>query len=474
MRKSLATGLSARLLLLTAAFVMLAEVLIYVPSIANFRKSWLEERLRAGQIAALALEATADYMVSDELAMDLLGTAGVKAVVLKRGGARKLILGDDMPKHIAAVYDLRDADPLMLIDDAFATMGLGDNALIQVTGDTRQGLGQYVQIILPVQALRAAMFTYSRNILILSVVISLIAAGLVYVSLNWLLVRPIRRVTASLTAFRGAPEAITSRLTPSARSDEIGVAERALSAMQDDLRAALTQKTRLANLGTAISKINHDLRNILASAQLMTDRLGEIDDPAVRTITPRFVHALDRAIALCTQTLAYGRAEEAAPEVWRFALRPLVDDVGAALGLQPHDANEDSGPRWCNEVAPDFMADADPDQLFRVLLNLGRNAADAITKVRQPTPHCEIRVSASKLGGTIAIDMADNGPGLTARAREHLFEPFTGSARAGGTGLGLAIAKELAESHGGTIELVTSGPEGTTFRVTLPLRPELD
>jgi len=453
---------------------MVAEVFIYVPSIANFRKSWLEEHLRTGQIAALALEATADYMVSEELAKDLLDTAGVEAVVLKRGGARKLILGDEMPKNIAAVYDLRDADPMTLVADAFATMGLADRALIQVTGKTREGLGEYAQIILRAGGLKDAMVIYSRNILILSVVISLITAGFVYVTLSWLLVRPIRRVTASLTAFRSAPEAITSRITPSSRSDEIGVAERELAAMQDELRNALAQKTRLANLGTAVSKINHDLRNILASAQLMTDRLREIDDPAVKTITPRFVHALDRAIALCTHTLTYGRAEEAAPEVRRLALRPLVDDVGASLGLNPLDADEPGGPRWCNEVDADLQVDADPDQLFRILLNLGRNAADAIAKVRHPTPHCQITVTARKANGMTAIDVADNGPGLSARAREHLFEPFTGSAKAGGTGLGLAIAKELAEAHGGSIELVRSGPEGTTFRINLPIRPELD
>jgi len=459
---------------LTVAFVMLAEILIFVPSIANFRKSWLEEHMRAAQIAALALEATADFMVSDELAHDLLGTAGIEAVVLKRGDARKLILGDDMPGGIAAAYDLRTDGPLTLIMDAFATFSIDDIELLQVTGHARSGLGDYAQVIMKAGPLRKAMLVYSRNILILSVMISLITAGLVYFSLNWLMVRPIRRITTNLMAFAKSPEAVTSRITPSGRRDEIGVVEQELATMQDELRGALNQKTRLANLGTAVAKINHDLRNILASAQLMTDRLTTVDDPTVRAVTPRFMHAVDRAIALCQRSLAYGRAEEPVPEVRRLALRPMVEDVGHSLGLDAPGDDGVSGPLICHDVADDFRVDADADQLFRILLNLVRNAADAIAKVRTPTPHCQIRISASRDADSTVIDVSDNGPGLTARAREHLFEPFTGGARAGGTGLGLAIARELTVAHGGDITLVESGPEGTTFRVSLPIRPELD
>ena len=464
-------GLSVRLLLLTIAFVMLAEVLIFVPSIANFRKSWLEEHLRAAQIAALALEATSDYMVSDELAADLLGTAGVEAVVLKRGDARKLILGDDMPGDITSAHDLRTDGPLSLIMNAFGTFGLDEDALLQVTGTARSGAGDYTQIIIRAGPLCQAMLIYSRNILFLSIMISFITAGLVYLSLNWLMVRPIRRVTASLTTFGKTPESVTSRITPSGRTDEIGVVERELAAMQDELRTALNQKTRLANLGTAVAKINHDLRNILASAQLMTDRLATVDDPTVRAVAPRFIHAVDRAIALCQQSLAYGRAEEPTPEVRHIALGPIVEEVGNSLGLDSVNAESAGGPVFCNEVPEDLMVDADSDQLFRILLNLARNAADAIAKVRTPTPHCQIRVTASQEDNSTIIDVADNGPGLSEQARKHLFEPFTGSARSGGTGLGLAIARELTMAHGGDMTLVDSGPEGTTFRVILPIRP---
>src|SRR5690606_36304515 len=206
--------LSARLLVLTALFVMLAEVLIYVPSIAEYRRDWLEDRLNAAQIAALALEAASDRMVSAGLAEELLSNAGVEAVVLKRSERRLLILGDDMPISIAARYDLRDAMPWTLIRDAAAVITLSNDRLIEVTGHARQGAGEYVQIMLYPAELKTAMLVYSRIILLLSLMISFVTAGLVYVALSRLMVAPIRRITDSVVTFRAAPESERSALKP--------------------------------------------------------------------------------------------------------------------------------------------------------------------------------------------------------------------------------------------------------------------
>src|SRR5690606_5767639 len=111
--------------------------------------------------------------------------------------------------------------------------------------------------------------------------------ALVYLSLQWLLVRPMRALTQNMTAFSEAPEDETRIIVPSGRSDEIGIAERQLQAMQHGLRAALRQKAHLAALGAAVARINHDLRNILSSASLMSDRLAHIEAPEVKRIAPR-------------------------------------------------------------------------------------------------------------------------------------------------------------------------------------------
>jgi signal transduction histidine kinase len=226
--------------------------------------------------------------------------------------------------------------------------------------------------------------------------------------------------------------------------------------MEGAVRAALGQRARLAALGTALTKINHDLRNILATARLVSDRLADSSDPNVRRLAPTVVAAIDRAVALCGQTLDYARDDLPQPQRERFAASELVEEVGRVVGLLT-----DNRAGWRNQVAMDIILDADRDQMFRVLVNLGRNAAEAGAKT--------IRVSATATGGGgIAIEVADDGPGLPAKARDKLFMPFTGSARAGGTGLGLAIARDLVRGHGGELTLAATSASGTVFRIEMP------
>src|SRR5918997_785203 len=133
-----------------------------------------------------------------------------------------------------------------------------------------------------------------------------------------------------------------------------------------------SQKSWLAALGLAVSKINHDLRNLLASAQLFSDRLAGLPDPTVQRFAPKLMRALERAIDFCQSTLSYGRAQEAPPERRLLALQPLVEEVRETLGVGP-----DSNVQWISSVERDLRIDADPDQLFRVLVNMGRNALQA-------------------------------------------------------------------------------------------------
>ena len=462
----LTLGLSARLLLLTVAFVMIAEVLIYVPSITYFRKTWLQERLAAAQIAALALAASSDSMVSAGLTRELLANAEVQAVVLKRGDNRRLILRKDMPLDVIAHYDLRNASYLDLLVDAFNAMRGQNDGLISVTGDTRLHAGEYVQIILPESALTDAMYEHTRVLLMISFVISLITGLLVYITLQWLLVRPVRVLTEDLIAFRENPENGLSAARASTRSDEIGVVQRELIQMQDAVRNALRQKTRLANLGAAVAKINHDLRNILASADLISDRLATSLDPAVKSLAPRLIKAIDRAIDLCEKTLHYGKPDDLVARPQPFELRRTMEEIAATLGLDTTPARHRV--TWSNNVAGHIRVHADPDHVFRALLNICRNAIQVLESTEPPSGRREISAEAWLDQGRIIIDIEDSGPGLPPAARTHLFEPFKGGVRAGGTGLGLAIAHELTSASGGTVTLLKSDDSGTVFRLTLP------
>jgi signal transduction histidine kinase len=301
-------------------------------------------------------------------------------------------------------------------------------------------------------------------VLALSLIISGITAVLVYLALQWMIVRPVRRLTSSIVGFAEDPEDVTRMIRPSGRTDEIGFAEEALASMQDRLAGELREKKHLAALGLAVSKINHDLRNMLATAQLFSDRISAIADPRVQRFAPKLIGALDRAIAFCATTLAYGRAVEGPPNRRILRLRPVVEDLEDMLGLGPEAAIA-----FQIDMPADLEIDADPDQLSRVLVNLGRNAVQALASLESPAERPVIRVSARREGGRVVVTVSDNGPGVPSEARARLFEAFQGSTRTGGTGLGLAIAADLVRAHGGHLRLEDSA-RGASFRFDIPDR----
>ncbi len=462
-------GLSGKLLVLTLSFVMLAEVLIYVPSVANFRLNWLNDRLSAAYTAALVLE-TAPSGVPDAVARQILDSIRARAVALKMGNQRRLLaVADDMPPAIQQDIDMRNMSWHRAIIEAFETLRSRDDDVMRVMGAAPMG-GEFVEIVLDEKPLHQAMVEFSIRILILSLIISAITAALVYLALHFLLVRPMRRMTANMVAFHDEPDNPARIIAASERADEIGTAERELAAMQRDLAALLQQKSHLAALGLAVSKINHDLRNLLSSAQLFSERLAKISDPHVERFAPKLMRALERAIAFCQSTLSYGRVQEPPPDRRAIALEPLVAEVRETLGL-----DRDAPVRWIGAVERGLMVDADPDQLFRILLNLARNAVQALeSRAARDPGRDQVRITGRREGAVVVIEVSDTGPGLSERARAHLFEAFQGSTRTGSVGLGLAIVAELVRAHGGEIRLV-EGTIGATFRLTIPDRAvELD
>ena len=457
-------GLSGKLLVLTLLFVMIAEVLIYVPSIANFRLNWLQDRLSAAYTAALVFATAPSGEVPEPVARQILESIRAHAVALKFGQQRRLLAAGIMPGPVTHDIDMRDMSWHRAIIEAFDTLICTDADVMRVVGPAPMG-GEFVEIVLDEAPLRKAMVDFSIRILILSLIISAITATLVYFALHRMLVRPMRRMTANMVAFRADPENPARIMAASQRSDEIGTAERELAAMQLDLATLLQQKNHLAALGLAVSKINHDLRNLLSSAQLFSERLAKISDPHVQRFAPKLMVALERAIAFCQSTLSYGRVQEAPPERRLISLELLVEDVRETLGL---DAT--SRVRWVTAIERGVTVDADPDQLFRILLNLARNALQALeTREAKDPGHDQIRVTGRREGAVVVIEVSDTGPGLSEKARAHLFEAFQGSTRTGSVGLGLAIVAELVRAHGGEVRLV-EGTIGATFRFSIPDR----
>lgn len=445
-------SLSFRLFICVILAVLVVEALIFVPSASNFRTEWMRDRVQAARIAALALEAAPSRMVTEELAEDLLMRAEVLSVAELSLDMREQILASKMPPtgqtKMVNLYEMRG---LRAYGSTIGTFTAPKGRLL-VMRDYGSAPGRILEVVVLEAPLKQAMFEYGRNILILSLIISLAIGGLLYLLLVMMVVRPMQRVTQSVEQFRDDPGSWQRRLSPTPRRDEIGRAQNALADMEEAVSDSFRQQERLALLGEAVAKINHDLRNSLATAQLASDGLAHSKDPRVAKTLPRLERALERAIGLATDTLKYGRSSVPEAKLQAVDLHDLVDEAAQeALAAFPEMV-------FANEVVAEAAAQADPDHLHRICANLIRNAAEAADGKGE--------VSIGFDGAVLSI--ADKGPGLPDKAREHLFKPFAGSTRRDGTGLGLALSRDLARAMGGDLELGESGPEGTRFIVTLP------
>ena len=460
------SGLSTKVLSLTIVFVLLGEILIFIPSIANFRIQWMKTRIAQAEIASLAAEAAPDAILDDALRTEILKGAGVMAVSLKRGGTRQLILRNNEEGMSEQTFDLRPGMPWLTLGDGLSALISSKDRIISIIDKPPNMSGEMIEVSLHEQPLTTAMRSYGLNILYLSIFLSIVVAAMIYAALNRVLVRPMQRLSANMTAFGDKPQDSSRIIAPSSRSDEIGTAERELHDMQTQLQTLLQQKNHLAALGLAVSKVSHDLRNMLTTAQVVSDSLGEVKDPQVQRFAPRLITSLDRAINFLTQTLKYGQASEQPPDRSKLNLNDVAKDVMMAFEPIVQDRITLS-----HSIDRSIIVDADREQLHRILTNLVRNATQAFEQAehdlsRQPA----IAITAARLGSVTEIEVSDNGPGIPEAVRDRLFEAFQSAAKPGGTGLGLAISRELAEAHGGSLSVRDSTEAGTCFCVIIPDR----
>ncbi len=459
-------GLSWRLLVVTAAFIMLAEILVFVPSVANYRLTWLARHFNTGEAAALALEQLDPSETEGAMAESLLDLTRTDLIVMRSGGAARVLAQSAMPGRVDETMRLRmpgREQALASISEAFATLLSDGSRTIRLVGPMQSREGE-LELVMSEGPLRSAMLSYAANVLLISFFISLGAAVLVFAVLRWLLIRPMQRITASMLDFADAPEDPAHVIEPSGRDDEIGVAEEQLAQMQTRLRGTLKQQRHLVELGLAVSKINHDLRNVLAPAALISERLETVSDPIVQRLAPRLVRTLDRAAGYASSVLTYGRAGEDVPTKRLLKLHMLAEEAAQTVGL----AEDDARVEFVNDVPENLEVNADPEQLFRVLTNLARNAVQAMEGMVEEAAVRRLTIRAERRGGGTCICIEDTGPGIPEKQRPGLFTPFSESRKAGGTGLGLSIAAELTRAHGGKIRHMPDHAPGTRFDVELP------
>ena len=260
--------LSGRFFILTVLFVILAEFLILVPSVARFRLDYLSASLEPAQIASLALEA--EERISSDLEVELLATAEVYNVVLRRNEVRQLVLSSPIPAPVVASFDLWHHSFYDLVVDCLAALFDPSDHVIRVIVDPVRRAGLLIEITMSTLALHEALVPYASQVLWVSTAISALTAVLLFWAVRQPLLLPMRHVVSHMKSYANPPEDAGSIIAPDAWLSELREAQEAMKSMQIELTGALKQKERLAQLGGAVAKISHDLRNILSSAQLFT------------------------------------------------------------------------------------------------------------------------------------------------------------------------------------------------------------
>jgi len=460
--------LSGKLLLMTIGFVMLAELVIFVPSAALFRQDWLNERINQIDILNLALIEVEDFTASEALAQRYVEDKDVLMASERHAGQSKLLFGsapDDLDADNIQSLDIRDSSGLPKFRDTFKSFFGNSKGYYRVMGNASVYENGTIEVLIPRNSLQMAMRDFFKRIFFLSLAIAIITGSLIYFTMSLLIIRPIQSLARNVAIFQKAPEVARPDSKTSVRMDEIGDLERAFYEMKQGVRGSLKQKQRLATLGLAVAKINHDLRNVLTSAQLVSDRLSTDEDPKVARMGGRLTRAIDRGVKMTRDVLNFSspEADPVTREPLRlsFLLGEVAGDVLPAFGTGARKIS------FMNDIPSDLEVEADPDHTYRIFHNLMRNAAQAMAALTDDNAERLLRVYVDLSGEYAETHVSDTAGGLPRKAKKNLFTAFASGGGKGSTGLGLTIAKELAGEQGGDLRLERTNETGTTFTVKL-------
>lgn len=228
----------------------------------------------------------------------------------------------------------------------------------------------------------------------------------------------------------------------------------------DKLESAENANARsLENLSASIA---HEIRNPVTAAKSLVQQMGEDPGAADNIQYARVaLEELDRVERSISHLLKYARDEES-----RFEMVDLPDIIRSAVA-----SIQDRIDRQGIEVDVDISAPCrmrgDSEKLRRVLLNLLRNAIDALAESATPTPCIVILAGENLAGREVWLRFRDNGPGMHPDVKRRIFDPFY-TTKDDGTGLGLALSKKVVESHGGSMQVQTDADSGSEFLLTFP------
>ena len=451
-------SMSGRLALFSIAFIFLLEITFLVPALTFYRFNRLQERVDDAALVAEALLSTPNPQIDTDQSKELLESAKILDLAIVREDRRERLLLPNNTFTISNVVNLTEMTVFQIMLNGMSCITSNPNGVMLVVGQPQNGFSK-IETAVEEAPICNDVRKFGFNLLIMSMIISMLAGCILFVTVSRQFVRPILFLTKAITNFQGSKN---PRVKVEARSKikEFYDAEVSLRQMQKRIAKSMRQKERLANLGESVAKIQHDLRNMLSTAHMVADNLEDSDDPKVRKSAPRLVRAIDRAIELSSQTLEYGRVGERKARVESVDLWEII----AEIVEEETDLVRDQSVEITFDCGNDIFATADRSFVRRIIQNLVRNARQILEEGDGGTIHVLAETNDDK----IHISVSDNGPGMSEVAMDGLFQPFKGSSRIGGTGLGLAISKELSELMHGKLELASSNASGTIFVLILP------
>ena len=463
-------SLKTKIIVLVIAILVCAELAGLVWSVAVYRYDRLERLMGQDMLVADAIQLLTQAQAASTRQVtlgDILKLfSGLRSDGLIVNSPQGVIpLGQIYTRgEIEQRFDL-DHPPRIStkIADALDLLFQGGGRKMMLLQKSPAQIGASVEVFATDTELRKQTIKHAVDMALMSLSVTLALGFALVIALDRLIVGPIVRISREVMAFHANPEDESADHPPSGRTDEIGGLEHAVDEMRTEVRRSLRQQTRLATLGAAISRVNHDLRNMLSTAVILSDTLERSQDPEVRRIAPRLVDSLERATRLCSDVLRFARDEKPQLHQSDFSLAGLVAEVDDATP-PPRGGTA----RLNMTVPPSLLMHADRDQMFRALQNLVRNAYEALGG----RPDAKVTIDAGRGEGQVWIDVVDNGSGVSDRTLESLFHPFRAKDKLGGSGLGLTIVREIMRAHGGEVELTQTGPAGTTFRLRLPQRQQ--
>ncbi len=456
-------GLTGRILIVTVSAVIVSMALAFTSRIEAARENWLSLKIETVRAALDAFDPD-EVPLPPELASKVLSALGVESIaVLGPHGRREIASASPRPPD--ATVDLSHGDRALTcsLPQLYRTLLARGSSTVRV-----KTVDPPLELVLDQKPLSEHLRQIAGAMAGILVAIAVLTTLVVWLTLWRVVLQPVHKLTNNIVAFGERPQDVSRIIRPSGSHDEIGRAEKALAAMQQSLAHELAERKRMAELGMAVARINHDLRNILSAAQLISDRLATIPDPQAQRLAPRLVATLDRAIQFCQATLTYGAGSEQPPARRLFDLNKMVQEVVEAARAEHGEAID-----YAVDIPPRFETYADPDHILRVIENLNRNAAQALMARGSTDGRPKaIRFAAIRTDGTALIEISDTGPGFPSDQRDRIFEAFHKSTSVSGTGLGLSIAADLVTRNGGSIELAPSNAEdfycGARFLIKLP------